>query len=142
MKTSKGPEGEAGFSLVELLVVIVIISILAAIAIPVFFRQREKGFHAQVVSALKNGATTMQAWATENEGDYTPEPPGGNSAGNQAGDMVWLRSKDWRGAEDVTVDIVEADGNGFCLEGTHSQVGTLNLQYASGRGIVEAGPCS
>ena len=142
MKTSRGPQRDAGFTLVELLVVIVIISILAAIAIPVFFRQREKGFHAQVVSALRNGATTMQAWATENNGDYTPEAPADNSPGNETNDMQWLRSKEWRAAEEVTVDIVSADGSGFCLEGTHAQVGTLNLQYASGRGIVEDGPCS
>ena len=39
---------EAGFTLIELLVVILIIAILAAIAIPVFLRQREKGWVAAV----------------------------------------------------------------------------------------------
>ena len=136
---SRTPREQAGFSLIELLVVIVIVSILAAIAIPIFFRQREKGFHTQVVSALRNGATTMQAWATENNGDY--EPPHG-AGGSASDDMDWLKDNEWNAAEDVTVDIAAADGNGFCLEGTHAQVGTLNLQYASGRGIVEDGPCS
>ena len=142
MRTSTGAQRQAGFTLVELLVVIVIIAILAAISIPIFFSQREKGFHAQVVSALRNGATTMQAWATENNGDYAPGAPADNSPGNEANDMAWLKTKEWRAAEEVTVDIVSADSNGFCLEGTHAQVGTLNLQYASGRGIVEDGPCS
>ncbi|MDQ1603222.1 MAG: type pilus assembly protein PilA, partial [Actinomycetota bacterium] len=40
-------EKDQGFTLIELLVVIIIIGILAAIAIPVFLRQREKGWDAQ-----------------------------------------------------------------------------------------------
>ena len=130
---------EKGFTLVELLVVIVIIAILAAISIPIFFSQREKGMHAQVVSGLRNAATTMQGYATENNGDY--EPPGGAARGDSAGDRAWLEDNEWRGAEDVEIDIVAADSSGFCLEGTHDLIGTLNLQYESRRGIVEEGPC-
>ena len=35
---------DGGFSLIEILVVIIIIGILAAIAIPVFLNQRKKGW--------------------------------------------------------------------------------------------------
>lgn len=61
---------QEGFTLIELLVVIVVIAILAAIAIPVFIRQREKGYDAQVQSALKNAATAVEAYATDNGGSY------------------------------------------------------------------------
>jgi len=61
---------ERGFTLIELLVVILIIGILAAIAIPVFLRQREKGYQAQIRSALKNAATAVESYGTENGGDY------------------------------------------------------------------------
>src|SRR5687767_10963831 len=60
-----------GFTLIELLVVIIIIAVLAAIAIPVFLNQRQKGYMAQVQSALKNAATAVEAYATENGGDYS-----------------------------------------------------------------------
>jgi prepilin-type N-terminal cleavage/methylation domain-containing protein len=50
----------AGFTLIELLVVILIIAISAAVAIPIFIRQREKGYESQVRSALRDAATGCQ----------------------------------------------------------------------------------
>ena len=64
-------EREGGFTLIELLVVIIIIGILAAIAIPVFLRQREKGYKAAMKSDLKNMATAEESFATDNDGSYT-----------------------------------------------------------------------
>jgi type IV pilus assembly protein PilA len=58
---------EAGFTLIELLVVILIIAILAAIAIPVFLRQREKGYVSQSQSALKNAATAQESYLAAND---------------------------------------------------------------------------
>ena len=63
-------ENEGGFTLIELLVVIIIIAILAAIAIPVFLKQREKGWKSQAESGVKNAATAMESYGTENGGSY------------------------------------------------------------------------
>src|SRR4026209_2270074 len=59
-------EKDQGFTLIELLVVIVITGILAAIAIPVFLNQRKKGVDASLKSDLKNAATNIESWATDN----------------------------------------------------------------------------
>jgi prepilin-type N-terminal cleavage/methylation domain-containing protein len=65
-------EKDQGFTLIELLVVIVIIGILAAIAIPVFLNQRKKGVDASLKSDLKNAATNVEAWATDNPSAAIP----------------------------------------------------------------------
>lgn len=59
-------EKDQGFTLIELLVVIVIIGILAAIAIPLFLNQQKKGVDASMKSDLKNAATTIETWRTDN----------------------------------------------------------------------------
>jgi type IV pilus assembly protein PilA len=67
-------EREGGFTLIELLVVIIIIGILAAIAIPVFLKQREKGYDAGVKSDLRNAATAEESYLTDNS-VYTTSVP-------------------------------------------------------------------
>jgi len=59
-------EKDQGFTLIELLVVIVIIGILAAIAIPLFLNQQKKGVDASMKSDLKNAATMIETWRTDN----------------------------------------------------------------------------
>ena len=54
-------ESNQGFSLVELLVVVSILAILAAIAIPLFLNQKPKAFTASVQSDMRTAIMEMEA---------------------------------------------------------------------------------
>jgi type IV pilus assembly protein PilA len=66
---------ESGFTLVELLVVMLIIGLLAAIAIPAFFNQRDKAKDASAKEMARTAETSMETYATDNGGTYSGVNP-------------------------------------------------------------------
>ncbi|KAB0666897.1 prepilin-type N-terminal cleavage/methylation domain-containing protein [Oryzomonas japonica] len=56
-----------GFTLIELLIVVAIIGILAAIAIPQFSAYRAKAYNSSANSDLKNLKTGMEAYMADNQ---------------------------------------------------------------------------
>jgi prepilin-type N-terminal cleavage/methylation domain-containing protein len=93
-----------GFTLVELLIVVVIIGILASIAIPKFGNTREKAFLASMKSDLRNLATAEEMFLFDSL-FYT------NS-------LVAL--KNYRPSAGVTLTINEATGGGWSATTTHN----------------------
>ncbi len=58
---------QKGFTLIELMIVVAIIGILAAIAIPQFTSYRRKAQDAGAISALKYLSTAMENYYTSND---------------------------------------------------------------------------
>ena len=60
---------QEGFTLVEILIVVVIVGILAAIAIPAYFSYVEKAYATDAKTAIKNITQAAEMFRNE-EGDY------------------------------------------------------------------------
>jgi type IV pilus assembly protein PilA len=66
---------DSGFTLVELLVVMLILGLLAAIAIPSFFNQRDKAKDADAKELVRTAQTAVETYATDNDGSYADVTP-------------------------------------------------------------------
>jgi type IV pilus assembly protein PilA len=91
-----------GFTLVELLIVVVVIGILAAIAIPKFQNTKGKGYAATIKSDIRNLTSMQEDYFYFNE-TYAST----------------LNQLSFAGTDGVTITIVEADGRGWSATATH-----------------------
>jgi type IV pilus assembly protein PilA len=69
------PKHEEGFTLIEVLAVMLIIGILAAIAIPAFFNQRNKATDSSAKEMAHTSQVAMEALASDDNGSYSTASP-------------------------------------------------------------------
>ena len=73
-----------GFTLVEIMIVVAIIALLAAIAIPSLLRARISANEALAQSTLKTISTAAEQYANDNSGSYPTEITSLTTGGNMA----------------------------------------------------------
>jgi len=84
------------FTLVEIMIVVVIIGVLAALAIPALGRVRQKSHHARFVSDLRTFAQAFETYAAQNGAWPGNSGAGVMPAGMTARDMkvsAWTTAK-------------------------------------------------
>jgi len=104
---------EDGFSLIELLVVIIIIGILAAIAIPVFLNQRKKAVDASMRSDDRTVATKEETYYA----DFQVYLPQAASTGTI---VIGPETITLSPRNTVTV-ILNSVGTAYCITATNPQ---------------------
>ena len=92
--------GMRGFTLVELLIVVVIIGLLSAIAIPKFANTKSKAVVSAMRSDLRNLASVQETYWTLNQTYY-------------AGVIPDLANFDFIPSQGVTITVVAADAAGW-----------------------------
>ena len=115
---------EDGFMLIELLVVVIIVGILAAIAIPTFLTQREKAWARTVQSDLRNAAVMAESYFNDNL------------------TYIGLDPTVFRVSDGDAITIRDADHTGYCIEADHSNLpGAPDYHFSLALGRPVSGPC-
>ena len=80
--------GRAGFTLVEMMFVVVILSVLVAIAYPAFYRMRERAKEAAVKSNAHTVQLAAEDFAAQNSGAYALDDTTALPTGDTIADLV------------------------------------------------------
>jgi type IV pilus assembly protein PilA len=138
-------EKDSGFTLIELLVVMIIIGILAAIAIPVFLRQRQKAVDSSVRSDLRTVANEMETYFTDNQvyilptGTASPYVIGAANVNLSKGNLI--DTKTFVTNAGVASTVAADAGNGFCIiiKNAGGDKAVAGLAYNSVKGGIQPG---
>jgi prepilin-type N-terminal cleavage/methylation domain-containing protein len=118
---------EEGFTLLELMIVVIIIGLLVAIVIPVFSTQQKSAMDASVKSDIKNTVTVLVTEATKNSGRFLTYVP--NSVTVSEDNHIYI-------------DPAKSGPQRLCLVGYNKKNPDIYYYYDSNIGKVTSTPCT
>jgi type IV pilus assembly protein PilA len=124
---SRRRDDEEGFTLIELMVVVLIIAILIAIAIPTFLGARQRANDRAAQSSLRNALTAAKTSYTDNS-DYS------TATAAAAGGLHDIEPS-------LTYEVPGTSSTGFKDVSVTPDVGTTNAQTWAGAVLSKSGKC-
>ena len=117
MRMFKSKKKNAGFTLIEIMIVVLIIAILLAIAIPNFLRARETSRAKSCTANLRQIETAKEQWAMDTKAAATAAPT----------------------APNLVPDYMRGTGMPLCPSSGSYSIGDMNTRPACGIGTNTAG---
>ena len=111
---------QEGFTLVEILIVVVIVGILAAIAIPTYFNYVEKAYASDAQTQIKTLLEECKIWKTTHE-DFPSDPQEMIDEG--AGNISKSTLRKWT----FEIDLAQSTDGGSDLEGSITATSTEEM---------------
>ena len=121
----------AGFTLVELVAVMLVVAVLSAIAVPTYLNHRRDADHTVALADVRSAAAMIPSVAVDaRSGSYA------EADGWDAGDLS-AAGLDVHGF--VSMDVA-AGAESYCLLAVHDSDPDRQLRFESRRGVIEIGP--